>query len=211
MYKFNKKNKVVLIIIAVILFSVLTYYIYANEEDDGIISQDDEISNKITEEKQEKETKEESIEKIIVVHVAGAVKNPGIVELKENSRVADAIEKAGGLSEDANINKINLAYVLEDGMKIYVPANNDTEEVEYMTENSGVNDWSENPKNDIVNINTANISELETLPGIGGTTAQKIIKYREENGKFDAVEDIQNVKGIGNSKYENIKDLICVK
>lgn len=216
MYKFNKRNKVFLIIIITIVFAVLTYYIYTNAENGEIISYDSETKDKdIKETEESKEIeKDKLIEKTIVVHVAGEVKKPGIVELKENSRVSDAIEKAGGLLEDANLNKINLAYVLEDGMKIYIPANNDNEEVEYMTDNSGVDTLERTDTksgNQKININTANISELETLPGIGEATAQKIINYREEKGEFSSIEEIQDVKGIGNSKFENIKDLIYVK
>ena len=136
---------------------------------------------------------------------------------------------AGGAKEDANLSKINLAYQLEDGQKLYVPNINDKEEIEYITEdvaknnivnNDGiVTDEKENNKNKtniesekkvMVNINKATQAELENLPGIGPAIATRIIEYRKENGKFSSIDDIKNVKGIGDAKYDKIKDSIEV-
>ena len=127
--------------------------------------------------------------------------------------------RSGGSTDDADLSKINLAYVLEDGQKVYIPKigeiNQENAEEEYITFEYGNNkniiqDYNKGG-NEKVNINTANQTELETLPGIGTATAEKIIDYRNKNGKFSSIEDIQNVKGIGNAKYENIKESICVK
>lgn len=147
------------------------------------------------------------------------MKKNGIVKLKDGARIYDAIEMAGGSTDDADLSKINLAYVLEDGQKVYIPKigeiNQENAEEEYITFEYGNNkniiqDYNKGG-NEKVNINTANQTELETLPGIGTATAEKIIDYRNKNGKFSSIEDIQNVKGIGNAKYENIKESICVK
>lgn len=97
---------------------------------------------------------------------------------------------------------MNLAYILSDGEKIYIPSVNDEEGVEYIQSSSG---------NAKININTATQEELETLSGIGESIAQSIIEYREQNGKFTSPEDIKNVSGIGDAKYEKLKDEICVK
>ena len=157
--------------------------------------------------------------KEIIVHITGAVKKNVIVKLKDGARIYDAIEMAGGSTDDADLSKINLAYVLEDGQKVYIPKigeiNQENAEEEYITFEYGNNkniiqDYNKGG-NEKVNINTANQTELETLPGIGTATAEKIIDYRNKNGKFSSIEDIQNVKGIGNAKYENIKESICVK
>lgn len=157
----------------------------------------------------------------IVVYIIGSVQNPGIVELNVDSRVSDAVEIAGGLLEDADVSKINLAYKLEDGQKITIPSINDkTDEdssyEDYISNDPG-NMISQNPSSSTsesntqkVNINTATQTQLETLPGIGPSTASKIISYRNENGKFKSIEDIKNVSGIGDSKFENIKTNICV-
>lgn len=161
--------------------------------------------------------KEETEEDKIVVHVTGAVKNEGVVEVKENARINDAIAAAGGLADDVDLKNVNLAYIVEDGQKIYIPSIKDNEENrddgEIVTENAGENvlkEEEESGKNSVININTANIEALTAIPGVGSATAEKIVTYRKENGKFKTVEDIKNVSGIGDKKYEAIKDYISV-
>lgn len=153
----------------------------------------------------------ENLEEIIV-HITGEVNKPGIVTLKENSRIADAINEAGGATRNADLNKINLAYILEDGQKIYIPNKSEKiENNEYIIDGSGNNAKSNNLKEvGKVNINEAMQTELEQLPGIGPSLAIRIIEYREQNGKFNNVEDLQNVKGIGNAKFNDIKDKVTV-
>lgn len=148
----------------------------------------------------------------IVIHITGEVNKPGIVVLKENSRIADAINSAGGTTKEADLNQINLAYILEDGQKIYVPNKNEKiEEDEYITGNSGNTEKSNNSKEgEKVNINEAMQTELEGLPGIGPSLASRIIEYRETNGKFKKIEDLQNVKGIGDAKFNDIKDKVSI-
>ena len=230
MYEFNKKQKIIVVIIGSMIIIAFLYYIYTKEED-NIIYTEENVTENIAEDLEESEenTKEE-INKIIV-HVSGAVNKEGIVELEENSRISDAINKAEGLKENADAQNINLAFKLEDGMKIYIPTigekieeneqnqnkNMIDETSKYVTSSSGViqgeltNEQSEEKQNEKININTATQTELETLPGIGPSTSLKIVNYREENGKFKTIEDIKEVSGIGDAKYENIKDLICVK
>ena len=166
---------------------------------------------------QETENKE-----TIIVHITGEVKNWGVIELEKGSRVIDAVNIAGGFTDEADVNKVNLAYVLTDAIKIYIPSKNEDEESvvstkEYITLDSGDNVITgegdvleEKDNNSIVNINSATQTELETLPGIGPSIALKIISYREENGKFSNIEDIKNVSGIGDNKFENIRELICI-
>ena len=237
MNNFNKKQKITLIMICIIIMIFGIYYIYGKDKDYEIFDNEQNIILPSDEENTDNESKytdtkniEENSEEKIVVHITGSVKNQGIVELKIPARIKDAVDAAGGLTDDANLLEVNLAYQLEDGMKIYIPSNNDndikdeTEEtlsksvvtkevskkVVTSTEEKSTKLTSENTIN-IVNINTATQTELETLPGIGPSIALKIIKYREENGKFSNVEDIKNVSGIGDSKYEAINDYICVK
>lgn len=126
--------------------------------------------------------------------------------------MADAIEAAGGITTNADIDRINLAYIVQDGQKINIPNVNSVEKEIYIIENIGENIIIEDIKtsNNLININTANQSELETLTGIGPSTALKIINYREENGKFKTIEDIKKVPGIGESKFDAIKNEICV-
>ena len=157
---------------------------------------------------------EELIYEEIVVHITGEVVNEGIIRIKKDSRLVDVIEKAGGTTKEADLSKINLAYQVKDGQKIYIPNMNDKENEiqEYITGGAGNNIIIEEKENESkVNINTANQTELETLSGIGPSTALKIINYRNENGEFKKIEDIKDVPGIGESKFENIKENICVK
>lgn len=151
----------------------------------------------------------------IYIHVTGEIINPGVYMLNEGDRIKDAIEKAGGITKDADINNINLAYKLSDGQKIKIPNVNEKNNIieNYITENDGTNiivQEKNDEKNKKININNASQAELETLTGIGPSTASKIIQYRKINGKFKKIEEIKNVTGIGESKYEEIKnDIVC--
>ena len=155
----------------------------------------------------------------IVIHITGEVKKEGVIYLEEGARIIDAIKEAGGETKQADLSQVNLAYELQDGQKIYIPNKNE-KITEYIVDNSNENlmnnqntnksDLGSNDKNIKININTATLAELDNLPGIGPSTAQKIIEYREKNGKFKKIEDIQNVKGIGEAKYEDIKEKITV-
>jgi len=153
----------------------------------------------------ENKIEKEEVENYIVVHIAGAVKNPGVYRLLEGSRVIDGIRSAGGALPSADLDKLNLASYLEDGAKIYVP--------EKILPTQNINGNSEvkkasNSGNKKININTASKEELESLPGIGPSLAQRIIEYRESNGYFSSLDDLEKVKGIGPKKIEQIKDYI---
>ncbi len=144
----------------------------------------------------------------LVVHVIGAVPRPGVYELPEGSRIQDAIQAAGGLLAQAEVSFINLAAPLEDGQQLDIP---------YKDGAPASDPFSDEPQatldvnqSELIDINTASVEELDTLPGIGPTTAQKIIEYREVNGPFQDIEDIMNVSGIGPATFEEIKDLITV-
>ena len=208
----NSKQKKIIAIIGVIILLVVLYFIYNKNQ---TIEQYDENILVKTENTVEENSSEE--EKIIIVHITGAVKTPGIVKLKEGSRIEDAINMAGGLTEDADISNVNLAYVLDDGVKIKIPSNLDIDITEDpITTENGENiieeeTISKNKEESSLNINKATKEELQNLPGIGQELASRIVDYREQNGKFSNIEDIKNVSGIGESKFEKIKDLITIK
>lgn len=143
-------------------------------------------------------------EKPIVVHITGAVPRPGVYALQQGARVQDGISAAGGFLAEADKSGINLARALEDGEQLDIPY------VEGFTPVIATPEEVFVPSSDLIDINTASASELDTLPGIGPTTAQKIIEYRDTNGPFVSIEDIVNVSGIGPSTYDRIKDLITV-
>lgn len=222
MYNLNKKQKIILGILVAIVAGFVCYYVYAKDEGANTVNLESDLA--IQEEMTGQEEEQHSDDRILV-HISGAVNKEGIVELKMGSRIADAIDKAGGIKEDADIEEINLAYLLEDGMKIKIPnkqekdKQSDTVQEEnienYVTTSIGVSnvskeeEKSKDMKSEKVNINIATQTELETLPGIGPSTAMKIITYRKEKGKFMKKEEIKEVSGIGESKYNKIKDLIC--
>lgn len=183
------------------------------EEINEVIEGSEEIEEVENETNNENNIDEENeVLEEIVVHVTGEVNKPGIVVLKSNSRIADAINEAGGATKEADLNQINLAYILEDGQKIYIPNKNEKiDEDEYITEGNRNNIGNNNSKEgEKVNINEAMQTELEELPGIGPSLASRIIEYREQNGDFKKIEELQNVKGIGDAKYNDIKDKVTV-
>lgn len=149
----------------------------------------------------------------IAVHVIGAVPRPGLYEFIEGARVQDAIDVAGGLLSSADVSSINLAALLEDGQQLNIPYQDGAEPLQSSSSDELVLPTEESSTaedTELININTATVEELDSLPGIGPTTAQRIIDYRNENGPFDTIEDIQNVSGIGPSTFDDIKDLITV-
>jgi len=154
----------------------------------------------------------------IAVHVIGAVPRPGLYKFPEGARVQDAIDAAGGALASANVDALNLAALLEDGQQLDIPfeagsAPTGNTPSTFDLPSSGTDEPTDEPTNDgsgedLVNINTASLEELDTLPGIGETTAQKIIDYRDENGPFSTIEDIMEVPSIGPGTFDDIQDLI---
>lgn len=153
-----------------------------------------EESIQITEQYQSQET----TEKTIYVFITGYVTNPGVYELAEDTRLFELIEKAGGFLEEAAVDALNLAEYVRDGDKIVV----------YSKEESVTQKTSNGTS--LIDINRAEKEALMTLPGIGASRAEAIIRYREENGAFQNVEDIMKVSGIKEGAFEKIKDLITV-
>ena len=208
LYDMNKTQKIVIGIILVIITIIIINYVYSRNTE-AKEKEDVSEENTVIEETKEPEKKE------IVVHIAGAVQTEGIVFLEEGDRVSNAIEKAGGTTQEADMSQVNLAYELEDGEKIYIPKKG--EEVEMQQEETITTETKEEKpttsktnSQSKTNINKATQEELENLPGIGPSTASKIIEHREKNGKFKEIEDIKDVSGIGEAKFNSIRDLISV-
>lgn len=127
------------------------------------------------------------------VCILGEITTPCVVKVNQGCRVIDAIDAAGGLTMNTDLSRVNLAEKLDDEMTLYIPVKG-----------------TEVAQNDLININTASLLELTQLNGIGNITAQKIIEYREAHGYFKSIEEIKKVSGIGQGKYEQIKDNICI-
>ncbi len=141
----------------------------------------------------------------VVVYVCGEVVKPGVYELSGKKRICDAVEAAGGLTKKASRDYWNLAEVLTDGQMLYFPTAEEARKRQESAE--GEEDAVQDGR---VNINTADISQLETIPGIGQTRAEAILAYRQENGNFACIEDIMKVSGIKNGLFEKMKDYITV-
>ena len=150
--------------------------------------------------------------KDIKVYVCGAVQRPDVYEISADSRIVDAVSAAGGFAIDAYPEAMNLAETVSDGSRIYVPTKEEVDAlaVVYSDTGSGSGDTTSDSTGR-VNINTATLEELTTLPGIGDTRARAIIDYREQNGAFGNIEDIMQVTGIKEKSFSKIKDSICVK
>ena len=155
----------------------------------------------------EKEEKDEPLEQdLITVDVKGAVKSPGIYDLPVGSRVNDAVQKAGGLTEQADSKSLNLAQKVSDEALVYVPTKG--EEAAGQQAGSGVP--SSTSKDKKVNLNKASLEELKQVKGLGGKRAQDIIDHRESNGKFKSVDELKKVSGIGAKTIEKLKDYVTV-
>ena len=147
---------------------------------------------------------------MIYVDVGGEVKNPSVVELPDGSRVTDAITAAGGLTEQADLTDINRAAFVSDGEKIYIPSQVSELEDDGLSVGEGGGGGTAKSSDGRININTADSTQLQELTGVGPATAEKIIDYRKQNGRFQSIEDIKNVSGIGDKTYEKLKEHIKV-
>lgn len=188
--KFILKYKIQIVFICIFIISGISIYIQDNERKASFSVNSSNISKN---------------DDRIGVYISGEVKNTGVYYLKKDSRITDLINICGGLTEEADVSKINPAQKLNDSDKIIIPKkeeNLNTESIEDTNE-SDINVQEK------ININTATKDELTSLNGIDEATANKIINYRNKN-KFKEIEDIMNVPGIGEAKFNNIKDYICV-
>lgn len=188
--KFILKYKIQIVFICIFIISGISIYIQDNERKASFSVNSSNISKN---------------DDRIGVYISGEVKNTGVYYLKKDSRITDLINICGGLTEEADVSKINPAQKLNDSDKIIISKkeeNLNTESIEDTNE-SDINVQEK------ININTATKDELTSLNGIGEATANKIINYRNKN-KFKEIEDIMNVPGIGEAKFNNIKDYICV-
>lgn len=168
-------------------------------------------SDGTTEVPREEETAESRSTECFVVHVDGAVAQPGVVELEgAGLRVRDAVEAAGGLVEGADTTTVNLAEPLRDGSKIHIPLTGEEERPTVAGQAVTVGATGDGGSLTLVNLNTASSEELQRLPGVGEATAAAIIREREQNGPFATPEDVMRVSGIGEKKFEKMRDAVCV-
>nr|WP_276934491.1 helix-hairpin-helix domain-containing protein [Globicatella sulfidifaciens] len=206
-----KENKVML----VIFILGIVYFLFQNQpepvsflSESGETIMDEALLTMSTTDSTEITTQE----MIIYVDVKGEVRDPGVYQLSNGARVMDAIEAAGGLTNEADEDQLNLALLLSDQMVIVVPNINQTLEEEFSIVNHFANEIDEEPHNELkININVADVAELTLLPGIGEKKAQAIIDYREEYGSYQTIEDLMNVSGIGQKTFDKLSSMISVQ
>ncbi len=200
MKKNYKTIGTIIVGIIIFLFFIISYLTGGKSElnknnDESIFIEENESMEVISKKEEKESTK-------IVVDIKGEVKKPDIYWLEEDSIIEDLINLAGGLTEEGDLSKINRAEKLNNHQVVVIPNINDEE-------NQGeiiISSTSDNK----VNINTANLTELDSLSGIGPSKAEAIIKYREENGNFKTIEEIKNVTGIGEGLFEKFKENITI-
>lgn len=230
----DTKQKIILGIVGGVIAIIIGIYLYSTYQsaEDEVYIEEQQIDNTIVEPEDSEEENE------IIIHISGAVVNEGIVKMKQGNRIADVIEKAGGLKDGANTEYINLSRKIVDEMVIIIYSDDEVKKykeedeniiyIEYIcecpdnindsciNENDTVNtngvveekEEEKDKKDDKISINEASKEELMELPGIGESKAKNIIEYREEFGEFEKLEDIMNVSGIGESAYSKIKEHI---
>ena len=158
-----------------------------------------------TDDKEDKNQKEEVVEQdLITVDVKGAVKSPGIYDLPVGSRINDAVQKAGGLTDNADSKSINLAQRISDEALVYVPTKEETANQESHSNATGSKESKK------INLNKASLEELKQVKGLGAKRAQDIIDHRESNGKFKSVDELKKVSGIGAKTIEKLKEYVTV-
>lgn len=145
------------------------------------------------------------------VHICGAVQKPGVYRLAEGSRICDAIQMAGGLSSDASDRSINQAALIADGMQIMIPTVEEAAQRQNVSAGTAVSGTVADGGSGPVDLNSATLAELMTLPGIGETRAEAILAYREKNGGFSSIEDIMQVNGIKEGSFEKLREYITVR
>ena len=205
---------IVIVIAAVLLFGP------KGEKDNNSLKDGKESRQKAVAEEQLENEKDKAAEKPaekkyteahnerMYADISGCVVNPGIYSINRDTRLFELIASAGGLTEEADYNGFNQAEIVEDGDKIIIPSKADMEAG--ITSGYTVNQESGIDKDGKININTAGLEQLDEIPGVGPSTAERIIAYREENGRFHHIEDLMNISGIGPKTFDKMKESITV-
>lgn len=218
-----KNKKSIIILFAVVIVCGGLYLFKMNEAEEAIVIKSEDtivtsksIENELTTEMNSNElttntNNNEPME--YKVYICGAVNNSKVVTIKEGGRLIDVLELAGGATEEADLNNINLSAFVEDAQKIYIPKIGEkVDKNDFTAQNSNsIDEDNTNNENVLVNINKADKAQLQTLPNIGESIAQYIIDYRTQNGDFKSIDEIKNVNRIGEKTFDKIKNLIIIK
>ncbi|MCC5911559.1 MAG: helix-hairpin-helix domain-containing protein [Clostridiaceae bacterium] len=196
------KQKLILVVFAITVMIAISFRSYINDKKEIYILSD-------TQEKEIKKVQVQAetavLDNKIIIHIEGEIIHPGIYKLQKDARIFDAVEVAGGLKNTADRSKVNLAKKIFDEEFIYIPSKEDENMPVIYTADAMNQNYTK------ININKASQSELETLTGIGSTLANRIVDYRNTEGPFKSIEEIQRVSGIGEAKFNDIKDKIVAR
>ena len=194
----GQRNKLLFIVMLAVLIVAGSFYSFWQKDSVSESTSSSEAMAKNTSNSEEKSSE-------IFVYISGAVHKPGVFKAPSNARVFDIVTMAGGLTAEADVAKINLAQSVKDGMHIHV-----VDKALISNDNTMTAGSDKAKTSNKVNINHANKSELDTLPGVGPALAERIIEYRQTNGSFRDLDELKSVPGIGSSKYEKIKEKISI-
>lgn len=199
-----KNNKLLFITAAAVILmtSAAVLFFLSGENSTITLAQAEEAAAESSDAAEEKD------ESTVYVDIGGCVRKPGVYEVPAGSRIFHVIEKAGGVTDDADTTAINQAEQVSDGLKIMIPDRKSGADA--TNQDQAANESSASQGTGKININTADLDTLQQIPGVGPVTAEKIISYREENGLFKSIEEITNVSGIGEKTYEKLRDQICI-
>jgi len=205
-----QKYKKSMLIPGVLIISGLFFYFSLSSSDSSRPQEElIETIQPIEETVPKESTAEEAVQQQVFVDIKGAVMYPGVYELQPDKRIFDAIQLAGGYIENADTQLVNHAQKVQDEMVIYIPIKG--EQLEDISSNLLMLPLESQNKSQKINVNTADAETLATLPGIGPSKAHSILSYREEKGRFQTIDDVRNINGIGDKTFEKIKDSITVK
>jgi competence protein ComEA len=202
-----------LYIIVTVIIALLAIFYFSEESKSSETNIENMVPQELKETTDSPEPQEQLKETIsIIVDVKGQVKLPGVYSSSQEERVIDVINRAGGLTENADESQVNFAQHVQDAMVIYIPAKG--EEGIALPQGAAGNSLEAaggSSNQGKINLNKADENELQNLPGIGPSKAAAILEYRETNGQFKTVEDLKNISGIGDKTFEKLKDLISVQ
>lgn len=201
-------------ILAMIIFVITAFLLFGPKGNNETITLDKENASKNEVISKEEENEKRGASGKVYVDISGEVKKPGVYEVSSDSRIFEVIEKAGGLTGKADTGAINQAELVKDGQKIVISRKGDNRNVSgsNMADTSSRSTGASHngTAQGKININSADVNELQKIHGVGPATAEKIIKFRSSNGNFRVIEDLKKVNGIGNKTFEKIKDYITV-
>ena len=206
----NKRLIYTVSFILLIAAGMLYKYVFKGNYDGITVLSASSASDSIRESSHD--TSAESTVEMISIYICGEVNKPGIYRVEAGTILSDVADKAGGFTDNAALDHLNLVYIFTKNMSVFIPNDDNLSEGDsvIMRRSNDSNAGTDSNISQLVNINTSSKEQLLALPGIGESTASAIIKYREEH-VFDSIEDIMNVSGIGEAKFSKIKDMICVR